>query len=344
MKKRTILYIFLVLLIIGAGVAGWLYLRIYGPNTQVKDGETHYLYIPTGATFQTVEDSLQAHGLIRNINSFRWVAGLMEYPATIKPGRYPINNGMGNRQLISKLRAGAQEAVDLTFNNIRKKENFAALLGRQLEPDSLDFLQLMNDSSFTGNLGFSPETIYTMFLPNTYKVFWNSSAEELFERMHQAYQRFWSSERKQLADSIGLNPVEVSILASIVDQETNRKDEMATVAGVYMNRLNTGRRLEADPTVVFAMDDFTIRRVLNRHLRTPSPYNTYIHTGLPPGPITMPSEAAILAVLNYERHNYMYFCAKADFSGYHAFAETHRQHMQNARAFQRALNERNILR
>lgn len=344
MKKKTILYILLTLLVIGALAGGWLYMRIYAPNTQVGDSETTYLYIPTGGSFGDVKDSLAAHKLIKNMNSFTWVAGLMEYPGLVKPGRYRITKGMGNRQLVSKLRAGDQDAVDLTFNNIRKKENFAAFLGRELEPDSLDFLELMNDSAFVNELGFSTETIYTMFLPNTYKVFWNSQPDDFFHRIYQAYENFWNSDRRALADSIGLSPQEVSILASIVDQETNRKDEMATVAGVYMNRLNTGRRLEADPTVVFAMDDFTIRRVLNRHLRTPSPYNTYIHTGLPPGPITMPSEAAILSVLNYDRHDYFYFCAKADFSGYHAFAETHAQHMQNARAFQQALNERNILR
>lgn len=345
MKKKTIFLILLLLLVLSLGVAAWFYLRIFGPNVQVKDGnETHYLYIPTGATFQNVEDSLRSHGLIKNMNNFSWVAELMEYPGSVKPGRYRIRNGMSNRTLISKLRSGDQDAVKLTFNNIRKKENFAAFIGRELEPDSLAILQLMNDSSFTAELGFSTETIYTMFIPDTYQVFWDSSPEQFFHRIHRAYKNFWNSSRREKAESIGLSPQEVSILASIVDQETNKKDEMSTVAGVYMNRLNAGRRLEADPTVVFALGDFTIRRVLNRHLRYPSPYNTYIHTGLPPGPITMPSEAAILAVLNYEKHDYFYFCAKADFSGYHAFAETHRQHIQNARAFQKALNERNILR
>lgn len=345
MKKKKIFLFLAVLLVLGLAVAGWFYLRIYGPNVRAADREgANYLYIPTGATFQNVEDSLTSHGFLKSINSFRWVANLMEYPNYVKAGRYRITGGMSNRALISKLRAGNQDALSLTFNNIRKKENFAAFLGRELEPDSIDFLILLNDTAFAGELGFRQETIYTMFIPNTYKVFWNATPREFFERMHQEYERFWTAERRGKADTIDLTPQEVSILASIVDQETNKTDEMPTIAGVYMNRLKAGRRLEADPTVVFALDDFSIRRVLNKHLVNPSPYNTYVHTGLPPGPITMPSVAAIDAVLNYEKHDYFYFCAKADFSGYHAFAETHSQHIQNARAFQKALNERNILR
>lgn len=345
MKKKTILFTLFALAIVSLGVAGWLYLRIYSPNVQLKNPEQpFYLHIPTGADFRQVKDSLEKHGVLKNTRSFEWVAGLMEYPQLVKAGRYRLQDGMHNRALVSKLRSGNQDAVNLTFNNIRKKEHFAAFLGRELEPDSLDFIELMNDSAFVGELGFSTETIYTMFIPNTYQVFWNSSPKDFFQRMHRDYEKFWTASRRAKADSIGLTPQEVSILASIVDQETSKKDEMPTIAGVYMNRLKSGRRLEADPTVIFALDDFSIRRVLYKHLQTPSPYNTYVVTGLPPGPITMPSEAAIRAVLDYEDHNYIYFCAKADFSGYHAFAETHSQHLQNARAFQRALNERNILR
>lgn len=344
MKKKTILFTLLALAIVFLGVAGWLYFRIYSPNLRLKDtDEPYFLHIPTGATFQQVQDSLRIHGFVQNMNSFNWVADLMEYPRSVKAGRYQLSDGMSNRELVSKLRSGNQDPVKLTFNNIRKKENFAAFLGRELEPDSVDFIGLMNDSAFVSELGFSTETIYTMFIPNTYQVFWNSSPKDFFHRMHRDYKKFWNPARLAQADSIGLTPQEVSILASIVDQETSKKDEMPTIAGVYMNRLNAGRRLEADPTVIYALDDFSIRRVLYRHLQTPSPYNTYVNTGLPPGPITMPSEAAILSVLNYEDHNYFYFCAKADFSGYHAFAETHRQHLQNARAFQKALNERNIM-
>lgn len=345
MKKKTILFTLFALAVVVLGVAGWLYLRIYSPNLQLKNPEQpFYLHIPTGADFRQVKDSLEKHGVLKNTRSFEWVAGLMEYPQLVKAGRYRLQDGMHNRALVSKLRSGNQDAVNLTFNNIRKKEHFAAFLGRELEPDSLDFIELMNDSAFVGELGFSTETIYTMFIPNTYQVFWNSSPKDFFQRMHRDYEKFWTASRRAKADSIGLTPQEVSILASIVDQETSKKDEMPTIAGVYMNRLKSGRRLEADPTVIFALDDFSIRRVLYKHLQTPSPYNTYVVTGLPPGPITMPSEAAIRAVLDYEDHNYIYFCAKADFSGYHAFAETHSQHLQNARAFQRALNERNILR
>src|SRR3546814_439284 len=304
MKRKTIFFFLALLIILGLGVAGYFYLRIYGPNvTPGGNEDTRYLYIPTGATFENVKDSLTHQGILKNINSFNWVAGMMEYPQSVKAGRYRITEGMNNRTLISKLRSGNQDALSLTFNNIRTKEQFAASLGRTLEADSIDFLAPLNDSILAADLGFNTETIYTMFIPNTYRVFWNITPDRFIRRMHQEYERFWTPARKARADSIGKTPQEVSVLASIVDQETNKTDEMGTIAGVYMNRLNAGRRLEADPTVVFALGDFSIRRVLNKHLITPSPYNTYVNGGLPPGPITMPSVAAIDAVLKIGRAN-----------------------------------------
>ncbi|MDP2160812.1 MAG: endolytic transglycosylase MltG, partial [Flavobacterium sp.] len=209
--------------------------------------------------------------------------------------------------------------------------------------DSASLSSLLNDEEFTAKYGFTPITVKSVFIPNTYQYYWNTSAEDFFERQYREYTKFWNEERLEKAKNIGLTPIQVSILASIVDQETNMVDEMPTVAGVYMNRLKRGQKLEADPTVIFAFGDFTVRRVRgNAMLNNPSLYNTYRHTGLPPGPICIPGPKEIDAVLNYEKHDYIYFCAKDDFSGYHAFAVTYSQHLQNARRFQKALNERNI--
>jgi UPF0755 protein len=205
-------------------------------------------------------------------------------------------------------------------------------------------MQLMNNDSLARQYGFNTENFYSMFIPNTYEIWWNTSAEKFFERMHTEYSKFWTEERLNKAKAINLSPNEVSILASIVKGEAMHNDEMPKIAGLYLNRLERGILLQADPTVIFAAQDFTIRRVLNKHLAIPSPYNTYLNKGLPPGPITLPSIASIDAVLNFQKHEYIYMCAKDDFSGYHNFAKTMTEHLINARKFQHALNERNIKR
>jgi UPF0755 protein len=213
---------------------------------------------------------------------------------------------MSNRQLINMLKAGNQEPVKLAFQNIRLKENFVGMVAKKIESDSLSMIRLLDSSTFVAKYGFNKDNIYVMFIPNSYELYWNTSAEKFFGRMYDEYQKFWTEERKIKAKSIGLNPIEVSILASIVDGEALHDKEMPMIAGLYMNRYNQGIALEADPTVIFANHDFTIHRVLNKHLRVESPYNTYIHKGLPPGPINMPSIKAIDAVLNYTKHNYIY--------------------------------------
>lgn len=342
-KKKWILVLSLLIVLAGAGTGFYFYLYIFGSNVYLADEEEAYLFIPTGGTFQDVIDSVQTHGYLKNINSFKWVAEKMHYPENVKAGRYRLKDGLSNRELINKLRAGDQDALTLTFNNIRTKEAFSAFISTRLEIDSAAFLDLLNDSLYTSERGFTPETVYTMFIPNTYQLFWNTGKKAFFNRMHNEYKKFWNAGRRKLADSIGLSPQEVSILASIIVMETSKTDEMPALAGVYMNRLHRGIKLEADPTVIFALKDFSMRRVLNKHLRFDSPYNTYLYEGLPPGPIAMPAMKAIDAVLNYQRHDYLYFCARADFSGYHDFARTHSEHLKNARAFQRALNERKIM-
>lgn len=240
------------------------------------------------------------------------------------------------------LASGTQQPVTLSFHNIRLKTDFAGFVARHLEPDSVSILRLLDSADFVKQYGFTTDNVYVMFMPNTYSMYWNTTPEKFFKRMYANYEKFWTPERKQKAAAINLTEPEVIILASIVDAEALHDSDNPIVAGLYLNRLRIGMKLEADPTVIFAENDFTIKRVLARQLLINSPYNTYMYKGLPPGPIMMPSINAVNSVLNYTKSDYLYMCAKADFSGYHAFASTVEEHLKNARAFQQALNERNI--
>jgi UPF0755 protein len=321
---------------------GYTYFQLYFKAN--VSGDTQYLNIRTGSDFEEVMKNLSEQKILKNELTFRTAAEKMNYGPKIKPGRYKFSKGAGNRQLINMLKAGNQEPVTLFFRSIRLKPEFAGRISKLLEADSAELLHLLDSEAYVKQFGFNKETVYAMFLPNSYEMYWNTSAEEFFERMNKEYQKFWNSERTAKAKAIGLTPVQVSILASIVDAEALHDDEMPMIAGLYMNRYKKGIRLQADPTVIYASGDFTIRRVLNKHLRISSPYNTYLNAGLPPGPIMMPSINAIDAVLNHRKHDYIYMCAKDDFSGYHNYAVTREQHLVNARKFQKALNIRNIKR
>jgi UPF0755 protein len=301
-----------------------------------------YLYIPTNATYQQVLDSIGKHKLLKDDKTFEDLAQDKRFSSKIKSGKYPFKKGMNNRQILNMLIAGNQEPVEVSFRNIRLKENFAATASKKLEFDSTSLIKLIDSVEFIKNFGFTKDNIYTMFIPNSYQMYWNASAQDFFKRMNKEYLKFWTVDRKNKAKEIDLTPQEVTILASIVDSEALMDKEMPTIAGLYLNRLKRGIKLEADPTVIFANNDFTIRRVLNKQLKKDSPYNTYMYKGLPPGPIMMPSIAAIDAVLNPETHNYIYMCAKEDFSGYHNFSDNAKDHHANAKRFQQALNERNI--
>jgi len=338
---KIILAITVVIVAIG-GIIGYKYYKgFFSPNVTT---DVEYLYIYSHWDF---EDVIQSMGELHAVNdtvSFRWAANKMEYPARVKPGRYKLTPGMNNRTLINMLGGGFQEPVKLRCENVRLKENLAAVLANQLEPDSIAFINVLNNDSLAVSYGFDTENFFSMFIPNTYEFYWNTSTDAFAKRMHEEYQKFWNDERKEKAANLNLTPQQVSVLASIVKGEALHTDEMPAIAGLYLNRLQKGMLLQADPTVIFANNDFTIRRVLYRHLRTDSPYNTYLYRGLPPGPIMMPSISSIDAVLNYKKHNYLYMCAKDDFSGYHNFAVTQAEHNINARKFQQALNERNIKR
>lgn len=321
----------------------YAYQIVYTPNVDTK-GHNTYVYIPEGATFMQAMDSVEASGVLVDRLSVRFIAKLMDYDEAVKPGRYELVNGWSNKQLIGVLRSGEQTPVKLTFNNIRLRSQLADKLAEEVEPSAAAIDSLLNDQAYLTSLGFDTTTVVSMFIPNTYEVYWTTTAPELMQRMKTEYDKFWTPERKAKAEQLGLSQKEVSTLASIVQAETIKSDEKPRVAGVYLNRLKRGMLLQADPTVVFAVRDFTIRRVLNSHLRFDSPYNTYKYKGLPPGPINVPNISSIDAVLNPQEHEYLYFCAKEDFSGYHSFATTQREHINNARRYQRALNERNILR
>ncbi len=342
--KKILLWVIGVVFIL-ASIAGYkIYSFIFGPNINLSGEETTYIYIKTGSTYSEVRSSLIDSGYIKNLNSFDWVAERKNYPSLVKAGRFQIKDGMSNNELINMLRLGRQEPIKLTFTNIRTKEQLAGHLATRIEADSLSIISLLNDRSVMNSYGHTVENAALLFIPNTYEFFWNTSAEQLLQRMQREYQRFWNEERLQKAAAIKMTPQEVGIMASIVQQETIKADEMDIIAGVYVNRIKTKMPLQADPTVIFAHKDFTITRVLKKHLELDSPYNTYKYRGLPPGPISLPSPAAIESVLNYKKHDYLYFCAKDDFSGYHAFARTYQQHLANARKYQQELNRRNIMR
>lgn len=339
-----IIYTILLVAILVSLFVGYLFYRVaFKPNTWVGDGEKTFLYIPTGTDFETLRIILYENGLIVNRKDFEWMAKKKNLTNHVNPGRYLITGGMSNNELVNLLRSGEQQPLQVTFNNIRTKSELAGKISHQIEADSIDIMRFLNDSAYLNQQGFTEENILAMFIPNTYEVYWTTSAIGFMKRMEKEYTRFWNDNRRSKAEALGMSPQEVSILASIVEKETTKNDEKSDIAGVYINRLKYNWRLQADPTVVFAWGDFSIRRVLNIHKEIDSPYNTYKYGGLPPGPICVPSIASIDAVLNPADHNYLFFCAKDDFSGYHVFARTQAQHSLNANKYRQALNKKNIL-
>ncbi|MFS0489722.1 endolytic transglycosylase MltG [Leadbetterella byssophila] len=342
-KKRKLFTYFLVLFsTVAASFAFYLWQVYSSPNLNVDGKETFVLYIPEGSDYNQVLDSLRSHNIIHNEIAFGFLTKRKGYREEIKAGRYEIPPNSSNNTIISKLLAGRQDPVKLTFNNIRTKEDLVRKIGSRLAFNGEELLAKLRDEDTANKYGFTSETFMNMFLPDTYFIYWTVTPDAFLDRMHSEYKKFWTEERKAKAESIALSPDQVSILASIVQSETNKKDEMPVVAGVYMNRLRIGMPLQADPTVKFAVGDFSLKRILHKHLSIDSPYNTYKNTGLPPGPIALPERVALDAVLNYQKHNYTYFSAKEDFSGYHNFAENFNEHIKNAQRYQTALNQRGI--
>ena len=320
--------------------AVWCYRIVWMPNFFPE--KPTYIYIDEKTGWGDVCRLLEDSAACQHISTFKLLAGWMKYPPHVRTGRYRIDPRMDNLALVRNLRSGHQEATRLTFHNIRTKEELAERIDSQLMLHGIDLLVRMNDSTWCDSLGFTRETIPALFIPNTYEIYWNVSPERFMARMKQEYNRFWTVERRKKAEALGLTPVEVSTLASIVEEESAVADEYPTIAGLYLNRLKAGMPLQADPTVKFAAGDFALQRILDKHLAIDSPYNTYKYAGLPPGPIRIPSIRAIDAVLNPAHHRYFYMCAKEDFSGRHNFAATLAEHNRNANRYRAELNRRKI--
>ncbi len=316
---------------------------LYGIN-EVKNQKSIEFYIPTGTTLSALADSLVAREVIDRPERFKRYGIFRNLKdRTVEPGKYKITAKSTLHELVNDLRKGnGEKEVQITLNNTRTLEDIANKITENVEVSSHDFLKLLKTKEIQTKYGFDSETIRTLFIPNTYNVWWDVSKEELLARMAKEYKRFWNSERITKAKQIGLSQSEVSTLASIVYSETKKADEAPKVAGVYMNRLKKRMLLQADPTLVYALGDFSIRRVLNKHKLIDSPYNTYKNLGLPPGPIVTPPISYLDAVLNYAKHDYIFFCAKPNYSGYHAFAKTNAQHNINARKYYAFLNKEGI--
>lgn len=332
--------IFALLLIISSYRAFELFGFIFKPNVT----QNAVILISSEWDYDDVEKILTDKELISNVRAFRWVSKKKEYDNNVKPGRYELTKGATTNELVNMLRLGSQAEVKVTFNNVRTFNELAGKVSRYFEADSAEFAKVFNNTETAVRYNFSAQTFSAMFIPNTYQMYWTSTPDDFMQRMKNEYEKFWNEERKLKAQKLNLSPVEVIVLASIVQEETIKEDEKDMVAGLYINRLKRGMLLQADPTIKYALNDFSIRRVTSAMLQTNSPYNTYKYAGLPPGPINFPEISSIEAVLNPDQHNYLYMCAKDDFSGYHNFARTLTQHNINAARYRRALNQKQIWR
>lgn len=339
MKNRKLIY-----LLSGTALLILLAFFAYGTLSQMKveGGPGKIIYIRSGYSYNKVVSQLDSVLHIKNLKLFDWIARRKNYPSFIKPGRYVIDSEMSYPKLINLLRSGKQKPVNITFNNVRTLNQLAGKIGGRIEADSSELINfLLNESNYVSD-GFNKQNVISIFIPNTYQMYWNTGAKDFYLRMFREYKSFWSGKRLEMAKQEGLDPKEVAILASIVDDEVAKRDEKPRIAGVYLNRLKKGMPLQACPTIKFALNDFTITRVLNKYLLVESPYNTYKYRGFPPGPIGCPSIEGLEAVLNAEKHDYLFFVAKADFSGYHNFSRTLNEHNRYAALYQKELNRRKI--
>ncbi|PZR22756.1 MAG: endolytic transglycosylase MltG [Citrobacter freundii] len=335
MKKKILLIIAAFILLVAA-FFGWNFL---GPTLHTPDEK--FLYVRTGATYKDVTDSLISNKIVGSTTWFNMAAKMAGYK-NIKPGRYEIKRGMSVLGLVRMLKNGSQTPVNFIITKIRTREVLAGRIGRSFECDSTEMLAFLNNADSLQQFGLDTNTVMVAAMPLTYTLKWNSTPSRIFREFHNAWTTFWTAERKKQADSIGLNPVQVSILASILDEETNSDKDRPNIASVYLNRLRTGMPLQADPTVKFALRNFALRRIYEKQLLTESPYNTYVHKGLPPGPICTPAEHTIDAVLTAPKTDYLYFVASSAFDGTHVFTSNYKDHMAYARLYQKELNNRNV--
>ncbi len=335
MKK--FFYLLLLLLVLSAVGA---YQVLYAPNVNAEKRVS--VKIPTGSSYEDVLRILKENEVLKNEFGFSVVSKLKKYPDHVNSGYYVFNKGMNNRQIVNILRAGLQTPVTLVIYNIRTKDEFAGLVGRTLELDSNEVLAQLNDGKFCKTLGTDTSKVLSKFIVDNYEFYWNISFDKFIDKLNAAYDKFWNEERKAKATALNLSPTEVTTLASITEKEVIRDKELPTVAGVYLNRLRIGMPLQADPTLVFALRDFDAKRVTSYHKDFDTPYNTYKYAGLPPGPICMPRKKCIDAVLNFEEHKYLFFCANPDMSGYSLFSVSYEDQMKVAAQYRKKLNAMNI--
>ena len=328
-------------------VLGFVAYYLVAPLSSSK--QTEYLYIDNDDTVDSVYAKLTPIANKHGLNGLRTIIRHSQYPDNIRTGRYAVEPSQGAFSLFRKLKNGQQTPLNLTIPSVRTIDRLSAELGKKLMLDSAEIMNALSDAAMCEKYGYDTTTIACMFIPNTYQIYWNVGLEKFLDRMQQESNSFWNDERKAKAEKMGLTPEQVITLASIIDEETANNDEKPMIAGMYLNRLwlknseyPNGMPLQADPTIKFAWKKFELRRIYNKLLSIDSPYNTYRNTGLPPGPIRIPSVAGIDAVLNYAHHNYLYMCAKEDFSGTHNFAATYSEHLQNAARYAKALNQRGI--
>lgn len=346
-KRRIMLFprlnkwvvIFFIIAVSGAGIHGYqLYHYIFDKNIHTPGS----IIIPLNATYDQVVDSLKKHNIITNYKAFDWVAKRKKYAESIKSGKYLLDKGLNTNEILNMLKSGNQQPINVTFNNLRFIEELAGAVSKYIEPDSTELIQKFNDPAIQEKFGFNKNTFHCMFIPNTYEFYWTTTSDQFLERMSMEYKRFWNEERTNKAKELGLTPEEVMTVASIVQEESNKASEKPVIAGLYLNRIKRGMLLQADPTVKFALGNFRIKRVLKTHLEFDSPYNTYKYAGLPPGPINFPEIQSIESVLNAAKTQYIYMCAREDFSGYHNFSRTLSGHNENARKYKAALDSREI--
>ncbi|MCD8185209.1 MAG: endolytic transglycosylase MltG [Rikenellaceae bacterium] len=335
-KLKILLSVFAVVLLLVAGTVAGIYFSVKSDAVS-RSGA---LYLHTGSSYDELLDSLSTR--VYNLKRFDRVARMLDADQTVRSGHYVIEKGTDYLQLARMFQRGWQSPVRVTFNNVRLVPQLAGKVAGQIEADSALLVSVWMNDTIPAYYGFKPEEFIGMFIPDTYEMYWTINPTAFLDRMKREYDHFWNPERELKQERLGLTRNEVITLASITYEETQKTDEMPRVAGVYINRLKIGMILQADPTLKFAVGDFTIRRVLDIHKAVDSPYNTYMYAGLPPGPICMPSIKAIDAVLDYEAHSYYYFCAREDFSGYHNFARTLPEHNRNAARYHAELNRRGI--
>ena len=342
--KKILVALLLIGLVAMAGFAWFVYSNVLTPNTAFNNEEAH-VYIPTNATFDDVLIELEP--LLEDLSSFTKVAKKKKYDNNIKAGHYIIKKGMNNNDIINSIRTG-NTPIKIKFNNQERIENLAGNVANQIEADSLALLEAMRDPEFLNNAGLNEDTALSIYLPNTYEIYWNISPKEFAERMLKESESFWNTTRIEKAKKLGLSKVEVISLAAIVQKETAKADERPRVAGLYLNRIKKGMLLQADPTVIYAKKkaennfDQVIKRVLYRDLELDSKYNTYKYAGIPPGPITIPDISAIEGVLNYENHDFLFMVANINNFGYHKFAKTLSQHNRNRAEYVRWINQQGV--